>query len=414
MAQEYTDPGYAVASTLDDILTKRKAEARQALLDKLHEDQIRSQMEIARENADSNKMYREAWAKQRDEEAAAKFKGGLVMGQPLDATDPTYGGKLTSADVVPGVTPESGAVVGPQGLQGGPKIFGMTPDVTGKDAADFIEGSATTGITSKAPAVKPPTFYGSPKEHETLRKNESMRAYANTLPADSPLRMAIEYNLASGGDNPPAAAITPPKPTTLTVAQMGRDGKVRIDGKVVDPTKLPAGTRVMQEPAPPGSGGGMPFGLYPSIAPDGTLTWSIFNKREGTITPPNQKVDATGKVIPTPTPVPKPEAAPKPVVPPNLQTALTKADAEIDKHSGWGGTTARAAAVAQRNGIVDQIFALHPQLAATVKNMVTAAKSNPALANASFDDLAKGFKPQPNPQDLEIMRVLYNIAMGKK
>lgn len=405
----YTDPGYAVASTLEDILTKRKAEARQARLDALHEEQVRASLAIQKENAESNKMYRDAWADERRQNAATKFKAGLSKGQPLDPNDPTYGGMLTTADIVPGVDPEKNAVVGPQGLEQGSKIFGMTSNVSGKDAADFLDAASTTGVKSIAPIVKPPTFYGTPKEIEEDKKREAMRAYANKLAPDHPLRMAIEYNLATGGDNPPAASITPPKPTNETMVFIKRDGTAMINGKVVDASKIPAGAHYQYE------------GLdrAPRVVPEHTYGAIEIDDPDH----PGHKIPAAwDPKDPTKAPVPLPQGFRKPptgansnkieaVIPSNLGTALTKANAEVAKYTGrFAPTAAKAQAEAQRKLVLDQIFALHPTLAPAVRAMA----SNPAAASFTFDQLVAGIKPQPNDTDKEAMRALYTALTGRQ
>lgn len=404
MAQGQT---YTVASTLEDILTRRKAEERQARLDALHEEQVRASLAIQKENAESNRMYRDAWADERRQNAASKFKAGLSMGQPLDPNDPTYGGMLSSADIVPGVHPERDAVVGPQGLEGGPKIFGMTPDVTGKDAADFIEGNTTKGVKSIAPIVKPPTFYGTPKEVEENKKRDSMRAYAKSLPADSPLRAAIEYNLASGGDNPPAAAITPPKPTTETGVVLGRDGKYRINGQVVDATKLPAGAHISTEPAPPRPPATKRPDFFTKPDPKDPSKTIGYYVDPDTLQVRQVPLDDARRGNPPAAKTDKIEA----VVPSNLVTALKQADAEVAKYTGsLSSKEGKAKATSQRQAIVDQIFALHPRVASAVRSMA----KNPAAAGFTFDDLVKGLNPQPSEADKEVMRVLYGVLTGKQ
>ena len=65
-----TTPGSAVADTLQAILADKRAEARQIMLDELNRRNTESEMTARQEQADTNKMYREAYKAQRDQNIA--------------------------------------------------------------------------------------------------------------------------------------------------------------------------------------------------------------------------------------------------------------------------------------------------------------------------------------------------------
>lgn len=65
MASGYHNPGYAVAQTVDEILQRRKAEARQAMLDELN-------ARVQKSNMDEAAMRNKAYAQQMESEAALR------------------------------------------------------------------------------------------------------------------------------------------------------------------------------------------------------------------------------------------------------------------------------------------------------------------------------------------------------
>lgn len=69
--QDYTQmtPGFAVANQLQEILANRRADARQAMMDQLTQQQVNSRMDYDRENIESLRESRAASAEQRRSQA---------------------------------------------------------------------------------------------------------------------------------------------------------------------------------------------------------------------------------------------------------------------------------------------------------------------------------------------------------
>lgn len=59
-------PGSAVADSLQEILMRKKLEARQAMLDSLNEENVHSEIQSRADQADTNRMYRTAYTDQRN------------------------------------------------------------------------------------------------------------------------------------------------------------------------------------------------------------------------------------------------------------------------------------------------------------------------------------------------------------
>ena len=182
MAQGYNSPGYMIAEQLQEILARRRAEARQDMLDKLEQDKFAHGVEMDRDTQATNRLYREAQAKQweaeaqdRTAQAQARLAGQLSMGQPITRATAQ---RLDPAMVVPGVDPEQAATTGPTGfsVQPSTQIMAMKGP-NGEDLTSFDPERDATGVSeilSNAPKVTPDTFYGLPKEREDRDKKRMM------------------------------------------------------------------------------------------------------------------------------------------------------------------------------------------------------------------------------------------------
>lgn len=65
-----TTPGSAVANQLQQILLQKRNQQRQDMMDQLNAQNVQSQMQYRQDQAETNKSYRDAWARQRDALAA--------------------------------------------------------------------------------------------------------------------------------------------------------------------------------------------------------------------------------------------------------------------------------------------------------------------------------------------------------
>jgi hypothetical protein len=81
----YGATGYAVSSTLQDILARRVAQSRQAMLDQLAAERAKADIYESKTRADAYKAEQEAEAQQRTQDANNKWRAGLAIGDT--ATD---------------------------------------------------------------------------------------------------------------------------------------------------------------------------------------------------------------------------------------------------------------------------------------------------------------------------------------
>lgn len=91
----FISSGNAVSDSLEQVLGRRKAEARQAMLDEIMQarekqnlEQGQVSMDATRENTAANKLWRQAQADQLSSATQLKNAQQLMMGQTLDASNP--------------------------------------------------------------------------------------------------------------------------------------------------------------------------------------------------------------------------------------------------------------------------------------------------------------------------------------
>lgn len=151
-----TTPGSAVADTLQTILANKRATDRQSMLDNLNSQNVQSEIQARGDQADTNRMYRESYAAQRDslakeeQQKAVNAKLGMMsMGQPLAPQDSDFIKQNAPSMLVPGQAAQP---------------FMTNPDDSGPGAPPT-----------------PDTFYGSPKERDAQKHTDLQTALAKRM-----------------------------------------------------------------------------------------------------------------------------------------------------------------------------------------------------------------------------------------
>jgi hypothetical protein len=163
--------GSGAADALNEILTQRKLEARQAFLDQLNAQNVQSEMEYRHQNALSLAEQREAHAQLMRQQAGENLIKNFGMGQ--NVTDDTYNQAKKLGVESSFSAPQ--ASMGPD-FQG-PMPEGQTPDAT------------------------PAKFIGSPQDQRNAEILKRQRALLDgPLGKDLPpaVRMQMEFDAASG------------------------------------------------------------------------------------------------------------------------------------------------------------------------------------------------------------------------
>lgn len=175
-------PGSAMADQLQQILTSKRVEARQAMLDQIHAKDIESQIRDRDENARTNAEIRAANAENRKSQADTRFL--TTLGDNPRNLDPTTATKL--AEIDPSRL---------ESVQGGATL----PSTKSPMAGLIVGGnttkpiSTTSTIDPSAPDPSVPStqrYLGSPaymKQHEVQTKLESLGPNFSQLPPEQQL-----------------------------------------------------------------------------------------------------------------------------------------------------------------------------------------------------------------------------------
>lgn len=173
MAGNYVSTGGAVADELQRILTSRKAEARQAMLDEIFKQKSAADIAATTENTASQKLYREAQAEYMRSQAQEKLGNSLNAHQDLD---PSTVARLDPSQVDPAVDPERSAIVGPQGFEVIPQTSETYQGAEGQfnDPGAAQNTSGVESLFTKTAKTHPAQFHGSPEQLELERQHQSM------------------------------------------------------------------------------------------------------------------------------------------------------------------------------------------------------------------------------------------------
>lgn len=211
-------PGSAVAGQLQQILTSKRLEARQAMLDDLNRRNVESEMATRADNAATNKAYRENMEADRSSQELGRRTALMSPHMNLAGSDLDYLNKNAPSLVDPGQTPTDPLAPGEEG--------------------------------PTRPAI-PAQFHGLPAQLETARKTQVQQEAIKAL--NSPefenmdtARKAYIYEQATG--HQPSAGVINPK----------SDDQVPIMDANGNPTGnwMPANGRILprepKDPTPPG------------------------------------------------------------------------------------------------------------------------------------------------------------------
>lgn len=145
---DYTSPGFAVAGTLDQILTQRKAEARQAMLDSLNQQNVQSEISARNENTAGLAQQRDAKAADLKQHTAdlrlSKMAPGKVDGGDVDFLKSDFPSFLKQTG---GATLPSTSLIGASELPGDGSGAGAASveDVPSKPDSSIPTTSTFTG-----------------------------------------------------------------------------------------------------------------------------------------------------------------------------------------------------------------------------------------------------------------------------
>lgn len=163
-------PGSAVADSLQEILMRKKLEARQAMLDSLNEENVRSEMQERTDRADTNKMYRTAYSDQRnaniekmqrEKEDNERIRAGfhkLVSDPSFAQMDPSQQAQFRLADET-GDTALARTLMTNMGKvkEGGPILINGPKGLT---ETSYWNNNGPQVVNQNYPPVQPADTYG--------------------------------------------------------------------------------------------------------------------------------------------------------------------------------------------------------------------------------------------------------------
>jgi hypothetical protein len=189
-ADMYTmTPGSAVADKLQEILTQRKLEARQALLDKLQQDEFSHRRTIDTENLGLRRKEGERDDRKLDLDQFSTMREGTRPGADLSKLDPKYADWLRSQGAVDTLQGTASARMLPApGDDQGSAAQSIEPPTTSTSSMDVFAGDADY---QKQQRIK-----------DAVAMLERDPSFASKSPADKYLAI-----LAATGQNAPAQAI---------------------------------------------------------------------------------------------------------------------------------------------------------------------------------------------------------------
>lgn len=304
--------GSGAADALDEILTKRKMEARQLMLDQLNAANVQSEIQTRQDQIETNKMWRAAQAEALKSQAHERETKNMAMGQdlPPDVAQ-RWVKEGFGADIIPGVTGEGGSVI--NGIGNDTSYMpqeGAFEGMSGKEAAQAIEGMSQGpgNLASAAPKVHPDQFRGTAAQQDQLRiRTDMQRLFADPDFMSQPdWKKWIEVQSISKDFDPPAGLFT----------QGGDVGVYLIDPvsrKVYAPDgsevtgHVPKGSIVRVMPRP-NAGSGMPFSFSSNLVEvpgqPGSFYLSRGDRRNGTVDLISPRVVGAGPAAPPTTPPP--------------------------------------------------------------------------------------------------------------
>lgn len=222
-----TTPGSAVADTVQALLTQRREEARQAMLDKLNAENVHSDIEYRTGQLGLAKD-RDKWDKEKD--ALGMIPGGTDPG----SVDPMYAEMARRLGLIRQRPEQAGAEIVPP----------QAEEVSGEQAAP-ADGVFRSGVEQP---FKPSTpareeFVGDKDYQKQTRAQEDIDALGGQF-KDEPDMLRALVLARNGVTNGIPADLAGPKPTFQPITPTGEKGKT-ITGE--------RGTQFGQIPYPPSS-----------------------------------------------------------------------------------------------------------------------------------------------------------------
>jgi hypothetical protein len=393
-SRTFLSPGYAVSRTLEDVLTQKRLEARQRMLDSIDIRNKESEIRDRDMNAQYNQEAKKGLEAQRQSTALSKWGSLLSPDSDLDpATSAGIKnelGPMAAPFIRPAVTPESGAVVGPQGLNVSP----------------------TGQMGSNAPAVHPDQWKGTApaiaaRDQQTREDAFGKQIMSDpSVPAEVKTWWQMRQALPKGEAPPPPAAWNAPKPTTTHRVEFDTGGNVKSE------KDYPAGTSFGQLPNPPQPNAANAQSVYTVEAansPDG--------KAHSYWLRPGQLPTDPGVREITPVHKGNEPAAPKDAgVPPALAEAVQKAQAI------FAGTPKDARAIANLESAQSNVLGhfTGPAYPQELKDSVTWALSRQGgnantrqMTTETVIQAIKAKHPELNSQDENALRAMFAATLGR-
>lgn len=205
MPSKYTQYGGAAGAdlALREMVAERLARQmqerevqRQLQADNRAERQLRLSEETTRQNSQSLREQREMLADQRRQNTAHTLAGDLAIG---DVLDPQQAATLRSGNLGSNVEHQ------PTTLPSRETAGFVTTSGSGKPSGGFLRTAQHQGQAERD------VYRGTSAQRRTQDQQRQLQQWINRLPANSPERLSLEYQLMTG-QNPPAALI-PREPT---------------------------------------------------------------------------------------------------------------------------------------------------------------------------------------------------------
>lgn len=206
---QYTSPGAAASDAFTEFMTLRKAEQRQAMLDRLNEENIRSQMADREANRENQRATTEWLNEQRKGVARTSFASRHLPGD-INPAGEAEALSLGMGDMLaPSMKPEdhSGGTDSIEVSKPGLQTPGLREDPSTSSALD-PEASATgvESLGSTTPTLKGPQWLGLPEQRRTAEKDELMNTiiHSNILSNPSiPIQQKNAIWFEATGENLP-------------------------------------------------------------------------------------------------------------------------------------------------------------------------------------------------------------------
>lgn len=216
MAQGLPGP-YNITETIQGILQKRRDESRQALIDKLNEEQMRAQMDYQQgqldlgQKAEARASASDAWQKQREQ------LGMIPGGADPSTVDPLLVEQARRLGLVQSVPERPATITGQQTVEHTPTAPQESKDGTAVSFKSGVEQPYLPGSPKKE------AFVGDEKYQERTRFQGGIDTLIDRFKDDPDMLRALLATRETGQALP--ESLTGPEPSLFTIGPTGKIGK---------------------------------------------------------------------------------------------------------------------------------------------------------------------------------------------